>query len=89
MLIGVVTGSMYATIQHRFYGGRRLLVVDLAGPDWKPSGKYLIAVDMVDAGVGDQVLIVDEGTGARQMLGDPTAPIRSLIVGIVDQVSLR
>lgn len=76
---------MFSTIQHRFYEGRRLLVVDLVGADWQPTGKYLIAVDTVDSGPGDQVLILDEGNGARQVLQDSEGPVRSVIVGIVDK----
>ncbi len=87
MLLGKVAGSMYSTIQHGFYAGKRLLVVDLTGADGAPTGKQLVAVDTVDAGVGDRVLIVDEGNGARQIMGDPDAPIRSVVVGIVDEVA--
>ncbi|MBK8268190.1 MAG: EutN/CcmL family microcompartment protein [Planctomycetes bacterium] len=87
MLLGIVRGSMYSTIQHGFYRGKRVLLVDLAGADWSPSGKYLLAVDTVDAGVGDKVLVLDEGNGARQILRDANGPVRSVIVGIVDAVS--
>jgi microcompartment protein CcmK/EutM len=50
------------------------------------SGDYIIAVDTVDAGVGDRVLVLDEGNGARQVFGSSDAPVRSVIVGIVDAV---
>ena len=88
MILGIVRGSIYATIQHRFYAGRRLLLVDHVAGDGKPTGKYVIAVDTVDAGVGDTVLINDEGTGARQVLDDPKGPVRSVIVGIVDETAV-
>ncbi|MBX3394253.1 MAG: hypothetical protein KF841_02680 [Phycisphaerae bacterium] len=88
MLLGIVAGSMHATIQHQFYHGKRLLVVDLADADWARTGEYLIAVDAVDSGIGDRVLVLDEGNGARQVLSDPAGPVRSVIVGIVDTVSL-
>lgn len=88
MLLGIVRGSMYSTIQHGFYRGKRMLLVDLASAEWNPTGRYLVAVDTVDAGVGDRVLILDEGNGARQILSDANGPIRSVIVGIVDAVSL-
>ena len=45
-----------------------------------------MAVDTVSAAVGQTVLVIDEGNSARQVVGDPTAPIRSVIVGIVDEV---
>jgi len=84
MTLGVVSGSIVSTINHRFYDGRKLLIVDKCDEHFAPTGKYVIAVDTVDAGVGDRVLVVDEGTGARQVLADPSAPVRSVIVGIVD-----
>ncbi|MEX2420124.1 MAG: EutN/CcmL family microcompartment protein, partial [Acidimicrobiia bacterium] len=59
--------------------------LDAAGAD---TGGYLICVDTVGAGAGEMVLIVDEGNSARQVVGDTTAPIRSVIVGIVDQLQV-
>lgn len=86
MIIGRVIGSVYATIKHPFYEGKKMLLVEKTGADGKPTGDYLVAVDSVGAGPGEQVLVLDEGTGARQITGDPTAPLRSLIVGIIDAV---
>jgi ethanolamine utilization protein EutN len=56
-------------------------------PGGQPTGAYTIAVDVVDAGVGDTVLLLDEGTSARQLFEVDTGPIRTVIVGIVDQVT--
>lgn len=88
MITGVVSGNIVSTINHPFYNGKRLLMVDKTDQHGQPTGDYLIAVDTVDAGVGDPVLIVDEGNGARQIIGDPTGPIRSIIVGIIDHIDL-
>ncbi len=88
MITGVVSGNIVSTINHPFYNGKRLLMVDKTDQHGHPTGDYLIAVDTVDAGVGDPVLIVDEGNGARQIIGDPTGPIRSIIVGIIDHIDL-
>ncbi len=82
MKLARVTGTVVSTVQHSFFDGKRLLVCDL-----EDSGGYLIAVDVVDAGVGERVLILDEGTGARQIFGIPNGPIRSVVVGIVDEVT--
>jgi microcompartment protein CcmK/EutM len=87
MLLGIVRGSIHSTIHHVFYTGKKLLIVDLVDGDSKPTGKYLIAIDSVDAGPGDRVLVNDEGNGARQVVNDPQAPLRSVIVGIVDEIS--
>ncbi len=83
MFIGQVAGEIVSTINHPSYDNRRLLVIDRLA-----TGGYLIAVAAVDAGVGQKVLVVDEGTGARQILGDAEAPIRSVVVGVVDAVNL-
>jgi len=65
-----------------------MLVVDRLDPAGKPAGGYLIAVAAIDAGVGERVLVLDEGTGARQILGNSKAPIRSVVVGVVDSVDV-
>lgn len=68
--------------------GRALLLVERLSPEGALQDPYMIAVDTVQAGVGDTVLVMDEGTGARQVLGREVAPIRTVIVGIVDAVTL-
>jgi len=88
MITGIVSGNIFSTINHPFYDGKKLLIVDKTDLHGKRTGDYLIAVDSVDAGVGDPVLVVDEGNGARQIIGDASAPIRSIIVGIIDSVDI-
>ena len=88
MILGRVCGAIYSTINHKFYDNKKLLVVDRLKPDGSPSGKYLIAVDSVGAGAGETVLIIDEGNSARQVVNDMSAPIRSIIIGIVDQINI-
>jgi len=61
-------------------------MVDRLAIDGTATGNYLIAVDSVGAGAGETVLIIDEGNSARQIIGDKTAPLRSIIVGVVDQI---
>ena len=87
MILGRVIGAITSTINHPFYDAKKLLVVERTAPSGAPLADYLIAVDAVDAGVGDQVLVLDEGNGARQVLASKDGPVRSVIVGIVDQVS--
>jgi len=86
--IGLVFGTVVATIKDEAFRGRKLLLVDRLGLDNQPTGEYDICVDTVQAGVGDRVLVLDEGNGARQVLRLAEAPIRAVIVGIVDDVSL-
>ncbi len=87
MILGRIAGRVVQTIQHPATEKRRLLIVDRLGPDGEPSGGYLVAVDSVGAGPGEMVLVLDEGNGARQILGWKDAPIRSVIVGIVDDIT--
>ena len=89
MILGRVIGSMHATIQHPFFAGRKLMIVEKIAPDGTAGKDYLIAVDTVDAGEGDRVLILDEGNGARQIIGDAKAPVRSVIAGIIDDVTVE
>ncbi len=86
MILGRIAGEITATIGHPFYGARRLLIVEKTGTDGKATGDYLVAVDSVGAGVGDPVLVLDEGTGARQVLASTDGPVRSVVVGILDRV---
>jgi len=86
MILGRVTGAVHSTIHHPFYDNRRLLVVDTLDASGHLTGDYLIAVDSVDAGSGETVLVVNEGNSARQIVEDATAPIRSIIVGVVDRI---
>jgi ethanolamine utilization protein EutN len=82
-----VVGTVVSTINHADFDGRKLLLVDLLDPSGKAAGGYMIAVDSVGAGAGETVLLLDEGNGARQVLRAPGAPIRTVIVGIVDSVT--
>jgi len=88
MKIGKITGTVVSTIHLPIITGQRMLLVDLLDLEGQTTGDYVIAIDTVDAGAGETVLILDEGTGARQVLGEPDAPIRAVVVGIVDEVSV-
>lgn len=88
MYIGRVVGPVVATVKIPHLEGRRLLLVDQLGPGADPTGEYDVAVDVARAGPGDTVLVLDEGNGARQILGLDPGAIRAVIVGVVDQVSV-
>ena len=90
MYIGRVSGTVVATIKNELFEGRKLLVVDKLDLDGRPTAKYDIAVDMVQAGVGDLVLVLDEGNSARQIVDrEPLGAIRTVIVGVVDEVEVE
>jgi ethanolamine utilization protein EutN len=84
--IGRVIGTVVSTINSPVFDNRKLLICDWLGTDGRPSGGYTIAVDAVDAGAGEVVLIIDEGNGARQIVQQDPAPIRAVVVGIVDEM---
>ncbi len=91
MMLGRVCGTVVSTIQHPFYAGKKQLLVRATKPDGSFDGeRYVLAVDLVGAGVGESVLVEDEGTSARQLMGGlKDAPVRSVIVGIVDRVDVE
>jgi ethanolamine utilization protein EutN len=87
MILCKVLGTITATVKHPAFEGRKLMVVQPLDEHQQPAGKSFIAVDHTSsAGQGDVVLVMREGNGVRQILGDKTLPIRSLIVGVVDEV---
>jgi microcompartment protein CcmK/EutM len=88
MKLGRVVGTVVCAQQHQFYEGKKQMIVRFTTPDGSFDGKkYVVAIDLVGCGVGETVLVEDEGTSARQLLDeDKCAPVRSVIIGIVDQV---
>ena len=88
MILGRVQGQVVSTIKHQAYANRRILLLDRIDPAGSELGGYLVAIDAVDATIGQTVLVIDEGNSARQIVNDPLAPIRSVIVGIVDEVQV-
>ena len=88
MKLARVQGTVVCTIQHPTYEGKRLMLCALLDSYGHPTGKQEIAVDLVQAGVGDCVLIMSEGNGVRQLLGANAGPIRDVIVGVVDQINI-
>jgi microcompartment protein CcmK/EutM len=88
MYIGKVIGTVVSTIKIDHLDDRKLLIVDMLDLDGKETGYYDIAVDVVQAGLGDTVMVIDEGNGARQILDLDPGAIRAVIVGVVDEVAL-
>jgi ethanolamine utilization protein EutN len=86
MILGRIVGNIVATRKLGIFGGYKILVVQPVKPDGSAGGGSFLAIDTVQAGSGDTVLIIDEGNSARQIIGDTMAPVRSVIVGIVDHV---
>ncbi len=83
-----VVGPLWASVKHPAFAGHPLFVVQPLDETGADTGTSFVAIDHVQAGVGDKVIVLTEGNGVRQILnqGDKT-PIRSIIVGIVDAVT--
>lgn len=90
MLIARVTNHIVASAKTHHY--RKFKILQLSPESWDgsplPGTAPIIALDLVDAGVGERVLVCQEGRWAREVLGDVNAPVRSMIVAIVDQISI-
>jgi microcompartment protein CcmK/EutM len=86
--IGEVVGTVVSTIHDPALDGKRLLACDLLDLDGEATGDYVLAVDAVGAGAGEVVLILDEGSGARQIIERDPAPIRAVVVGVIDDVAM-
>jgi ethanolamine utilization protein EutN len=87
--IGRVRGTVVATLKHPALRAAKLLLVEPCDPRGRPSGRMLAAVDVVDAGVGDWVVYLDEGASASQILHDPRGPVRTVIVGVLDDIRVE
>lgn len=88
MLIGKVIGEVVATHKHSSHEGQKLLLVQPLELDGTNRGDAVIAVDSVDAGVGDRVLLIVEGFSAMTSVGRPESPIDIAVIGILDSITL-
>ncbi|MBM4370059.1 MAG: EutN/CcmL family microcompartment protein [Deltaproteobacteria bacterium] len=86
MVLGRVLGTVVSTIKHPDYLGMKLYVIQPLDAHLRPAGETFLAVDTVQSGEGDVVLVLREGNGVRQILQRSICPIRSLVVGVVDEV---
>lgn len=86
MILARVTGTLTASDLDSELEGSKLLVVQPLDIDGGDVDEELIAVDRVDAGVGERVLVVREGNAARQITGRPRVPLQALVVGVVDRI---
>ena len=87
MLLAKIVGTVVATRKDPRLVSHKLLVARPVDPRGKPEGGYLVAVDTVDAGVGETVLIVS-GSSARMAAGMKDCPIDAAVVGIIDAVEI-
>ena len=89
MLIARIIGDVTATHKHPSHEGQKLLLVQPVELDLKtPRGDAVIAVDSVDAGLGDLVLLVTEGYSAMTSVNRPNSPIDMAVLGVIDTVNV-
>ena len=88
MFLADVVGNVVSPVQIPILDGRTLLLVQPLTPTGEAAGNARIAIDTVGAGEGDRVLVIDEGNSGRQILNAPDAPVKTLVVGVVDHVEV-
>jgi microcompartment protein CcmK/EutM len=88
MLIARVIGELVATEKHPSHEGRKLLLVQPLNLDGSDRGQAVVALDAVDAGVGDKVLLATDGFSAMTAVGRPHSPIDMAVIGFIDHVDL-
>jgi microcompartment protein CcmK/EutM len=88
MILARVIGDVVATQKHPSHEGRKILLVQPLDLDGSDRGDAALALDSVDAGVGDRVLVVQEGWSAMTAVGRPQTPIDMAVIGVVDTVTL-
>jgi ethanolamine utilization protein EutN len=88
MLIARVVGEVVATQKHSSHEGCKLLLVQPLNLDGSDRGDAVVAVDAVDAGRGDRVLLVTEGFSAMTSVGRPQSPIDMAVIGFIDHIDL-
>jgi ethanolamine utilization protein EutN len=89
MRLARIIGTVVSTVHHPAYDGQRVMLCQPLAPTGEPDGSQIVALDHVDSGPGDVVLILKEGTGVRQIFGEKQFPVRSVIVGVVDTVTVE
>jgi microcompartment protein CcmK/EutM len=89
MILAKIIGNVVSTVKEKGYDSRKILIVQPVDPSGQPKGASFLAVDTVQAGMGDTVLVLEEGGSARMILEEPeTFTIKAVIAGIVDQITV-
>lgn len=88
MIIARVVGNVVATQKQAAHEGKKILLIQPLDLENQPMGDLVVALDAVDAGIGDRVLAVQEGFSAMTSVGHVESPIDAAVVGVVDHVEL-
>ena len=88
MYLARVIGDVVSTHRHEYLGQKKLLLVRRLDLDDLEEGGEVIALDVIGVGVGEKVLVVQEGNAARALFKDAKIPVQAVVVGVVDEVHL-
>lgn len=90
MILGKVIGNVVSTIMAPGYESKKILIIQPIDPKGNPKGKSFLAIDAVQAGVGDTVITIDEGNSARSVINEPESfTIKTVVAGIVDEINFQ
>jgi microcompartment protein CcmK/EutM len=89
MFLARVVGTVVAPVQIPILEGHTLLLLRPLTPDGRRTGRTRIGIDRAQAGVGDHVIVIDEGNSARQVLQAPDGAVKTVVIGFVDSVDLE
>ena len=89
MIIARVVGHVVATQKEPSHEGKKILLIQPLDLDNQPMGDAFVALDSVDAGVGDRVLAVQEGFSAMTSVGHVESPIDAAVIGVIDLVEFE
>ncbi len=89
MFIGKVLGNVVSSVKNKKLEGLKLMLVRQTDPNGNLTGKPLVAVDSVDSGEGDRVVVLKEGGSAKIVLKRDKIPLNLVIVGIIDTIDLH
>lgn len=89
MIIAKVIGNVVGTVMDPGYESKKILVVQPVDPKGNKKGKSFLAIDAVQAGEGDLVLVLEEGNSARAIINEPDSlTVKAVIAGIIDEITL-
>ena len=90
MFLAKIKGNIVSTPKNKFLIGHKLLIVHPIDYNGNLIGKKdFIALDQIDAGIGDSVIVVQEGDAVEQILGHANAPVNTMIIAIVDDIEIN
>ena len=88
MFIARVVGDVVATHRHGNLGGHKLLLIRRLSLAGEEEGGEVIALDVIGVGIGERVLVVQEGNAARSLFRSKTIPAQAVVVGVVDELQV-